>query len=134
MRETDTSEKNIFLHEFAHCIHNHLRRAEPGFQEKLNKLYEAAKKKGLFENTYTGSNATEYWAEGVQDYFDCNRHSRTGMPDRVHNHVNTREELQTYDPNLFEFIDNTFKHIEWRYTKYADRKKAESEKAKKEEQ
>lgn len=126
--------ENIFLHEFAHCIHNHIRRAEPQFQERLNKLYEDAKAKGLFENTYAGSNASEYWAEGVQDYLDCNRQSRTDKPDRVHNHVNTRDELKAYDPNLFEFIDETFKHIEWRYTKYADRQKAESEKAKKEEQ
>jgi len=124
--------ENIFLHEFAHCIHNHLRRAEPGFQDKLNALYQEATSQGLFENTYAGTNASEYWAEGVQGYLDCNRQSRTGKPDRVHNHVDTREELQAYDPNLFKFIDDTFRHIEWRYTKYADRQKAKSEKAKKE--
>jgi alpha-glucosidase len=126
--------ENIFLHEFAHCIHSHLRRTEPGFQEQLNSLYKKAKAQGLFDNTYAGINATEYWAEGVQGYLDCNRQSRTGKPDRVHNHVNTREELQAYDPNLFEFIDDTFGNIEWRYIKYIDRQKMESEESDKEEE
>ena len=124
--------ENIFLHEFAHCTHRYLRRAEPGFQDKLNALYQEATSQGLFENTYAGTNASEYWAEGVQGYLDCNRQTRTGKPDRVHNHVDTREELQAYDPNLFKFIDDTFRHIEWRYTKYADRQKAKSDKAEKE--
>ena len=124
--------ENIFLHEFGHCIHNYLRRAEPEFQNKLNALYSDAKSKKLFENTYAGTNASEYWAEGVQDYLDCNRQSKTGEPDRVHNHVNTREELQAYDPNLFTFIDDTLGHIKWRYTRYIDRQKKQSEESEKE--
>lgn len=124
--------ENIFLHEFAHCIHNHLRRAKPGFHDKLKELYQDAKAHGLFENTYAGTNASEYWAEGVQDYLDCNRQSKTDKPDRVHNHVNTREELQSYDPNLFKLIDDTLGNIKWRYTKYTDRQKKQSDKSEKE--
>jgi hypothetical protein len=48
----------------------------------------------------------------VQSYFDTNR-----PPDAVHNHVDTREELQTYDPRLFALIDGVFHGNEWRYTR-----------------
>ena len=116
--------ENIFLHEFAHCIHGRLRRNDPNFQEQLEHLYKDARDKGLWDRTYAGTNASEYWAEGVQDYWDCNRQSRKDQePDGVHNYVNTREELKEYDPNLFEFIDDTLGPMEWRYTRYIDRYK-----------
>jgi alpha-glucosidase len=116
--------ENIFLHEFAHCIHGRLRRIDPSFQRRLDRLYRDARDKGLWERTYAITNASEYWAEGVQDYWDCNRQSRRGQtPDGVHNHVNTKEELKAYDPNLFAFIDETLGPMEWRYTRYVDRPK-----------
>ena len=113
--------ENIFLHEFAHCIHSNLRGMNRDFQSKLDDLYNAAREKGLWERTYAGSNASEYWAEGVQDYWDCNRQSRREGTDGVHNHVNTREELKEYDPDLYAFIDETLGPMEWRYTRYIDR-------------
>lgn len=122
--------ESIFLHEFAHCIHGHLRRLEPDFQERLEALYREARDKGLWERTYAGSNATEYWAEGVQDYWDCNRQSRREGTDGVHNHVDTREELKAYDPGLYELIDQTLGPMEWRYVRYADRAKPEPGKEK----
>lgn len=115
--------ENIFLHEFAHSIHSNLRRLDPDFQSKLDRLYSQAKEKGLWADTYAGSNAAEYWAEGLQDYWDCNRQSRRQEPDGVHNHVNTREELKEYDPELFAFIEETLKPMQWRYTRYSDRQK-----------
>jgi alpha-glucosidase len=115
--------ENIFLHEFAHSIHSNLRRLDPDFQSRLDRLYSQAKEKGLWADTYAGSNAAEYWAEGLQDYWDCNRQSRRQEPDGVHNHVNTREELKDYDPELFAFIEETLKPMEWRYTRYSDRQK-----------
>lgn len=116
--------ENIFLHEFAHCIHSNLRRIDPDFQKRLDHLYSAAVEKGLWDKTYAATNASEYWAEGVQDYWDCNRQSRQGQdPDGVHNHVNTKEELKEYDPDLFQFIDDTLGPMKWRYTRYIDRPK-----------
>ena len=49
----------------------------------------------------------------MQDYYDTNRQNNWN-----HNHVNTREELQTYDPDLAQFIAETFRHTkktDWRY-------------------
>lgn len=45
-------------------------------------------------------------AEGTQSYFDVNAYSAT--PNGIHNHVNTRAKLQTYDPNLFNLVREVF--------------------------
>jgi len=73
--------ESIFLHEFAHCIDSHQRRIDRSFRRKLSALYRDARKRGLWENTYAGSNAAEYWAEGVQDFWDCNKQGRGGKPE-----------------------------------------------------
>lgn len=114
--------ENIFIHEFAHCIHRQLRRIDKDFNRKLKQLYEQAMAKEFWQNTYAAENHDEYWAEGVQSWLDCNRESRDGKPNGVHNHVNTREELEAYDPNLAKFVADTFGNMQWRYQKYADRK------------
>ena len=79
------STENIMIHEFAHAIHSMgLRMVNPTFQRRLSKVYEDAKAKGLWKNTYAISNISEYWAEGVQSWFDTNRQN-----DSSHNHVDT---------------------------------------------
>jgi len=107
-------DENILIHEFAHCIHLiGLRRVDPDFDKRLKQLYEKASAKGLWKGTYAGSNASEYWAEAVQSYFDCNRQNNYN-----HNHVNTRDELQAYDPELAALAAETFRHTsetDWRY-------------------
>jgi len=110
------SRENILIHEFAHCIHLFgLRRIDKSFDSTLRDLYEKAMDKGLFEKTYAAVDHKEYWAEGVQSWFDCNNESRSGKPDGVHNHVNTREELIAYDPELAALIEATLGQTDWRY-------------------
>ena len=48
----------------------------------------------------------EYFAEGVQDWFNVNAE----MPynDGKHNWCNTREELQLFDPDLYNLIGEYF--------------------------
>lgn len=107
-------DENILIHEFAHCIHlSGLRRIDKDFDKRLKQLYESALEKGLWKGTYAGSNRSEYWAEGVQSYFDSNRQNNYN-----HNHVNTRKELEAYDPELARLIAETFRHTDktdWRY-------------------
>jgi alpha-glucosidase len=113
--------ENILIHEFSHTIHNYgLRRLDPEFNTRLRTLFDAAKEKGLWKDTYAMSNPEEYWAEGVQSYFDSNAPPRR----RVHNHVDTREELQDYDPQLFQLIDESFKSPAWRYVRYDTRQQS----------
>jgi xylan 1,4-beta-xylosidase len=110
--------ENILIHEFSHTIHNFgLRRLDPTFNDRLKGLYDSAKAKGLWKGTYAMSNPEEYWAEAVQSYFDCNAPPRR----RVHNEIDTREELKQYDPKLFELIDESFRSPQWRYVRYDNR-------------
>jgi alpha-glucosidase len=111
--------ENILIHEFAHCIHGYgLRTVDPKFDGKLRACYARAKEKELWKDTYAATNAGEYWAEGVQSYFDCNAPPNRG----VHNDINTREKLAKYDPELFELIDEAFKQSTYRYVRYDKRK------------
>ena len=87
--------------------------AFPGLKEVFDKAIAA----GLWKGKYAAGNKEEYWAEGVQSYFDTNRED-----DHDHNHVDTREELKAYDAALFELIDETFKQNPWRYVRYDERK------------
>lgn len=114
--------ENILIHEFSHAIHQYgLRGLDPKFDAKLKEVYKAAMDKELWKDTYAVTNHSEYWAEGVQSYFDCNAPPNKG----VHNDINTREKLAKYDPALFELIDDTFKQNAWRYTRYDKRNQRE---------
>ena len=109
--------ENILIHEFSHCIHQRgLRSVDPTFDKRLRAVYDAAKEQGLWADTYAASNASEYWAEGVQAYFDCQ-----APQGGVHNDIDRREKLEKYDPALFKLIDEVFKQSKFRYVRYDER-------------
>lgn len=111
------STENLLIHEFAHTIHQiGLRAVDPTFNRRLRAAFEKAGKAGLWKGTYAGSNPAEYWAEGVQDWFDNNREN-----DSLHNHVNTRKELKEYDAALAALCEEVFGDGSWRYKKPAER-------------
>jgi hypothetical protein len=112
--------ENILIHEFAHAIHQMgLVDIDPTFDERLEAAYEAALKEGLWKGKYAARNRFEYWAEGVQSWFDTNREN-----DFEHNHVNTRVELKKYDAQLAKLVAEVFGDGKWRYQRPADRKPA----------
>lgn len=99
--------ENILLHEFAHTLHlMAIVDLDPKFNSKLEAAYKAAISKGLWKETYAATNSREYWAEGVQSWFNVNRQSTP--PNGVHNHINTHEELKEYDPALYSLIELWF--------------------------
>jgi hypothetical protein len=111
-------EENILVHEFAHALHlMGLKRIEPDFDSRLKKIYDRAMAEGLWKGKYAATNKEEYWAEGVQSFFDTNR-----PPDHDHNHVRTRAALKEYDPRLAELISEIFRESPWRYSRPEDRK------------
>jgi hypothetical protein len=94
-----------------------VKRIDREFDERLKQLYERAIQKGLWKDTYAALAREDYWAEAVQSWFDANRQNCRG-----HNHINTREELEAYDPDLAEFIAQVFRHsfrTDWRYKRPA---------------
>lgn len=106
--------EQIFLHEVAHSFFEFGVRAlkeGPTHQKTLETLYADAKKKGLWKNTYAMTNANEYWAETVQSWFSDN--IDRDPPDGIHNNVNTRKELKSYDPKMAAFISKFFDATPW---------------------
>ena len=113
--------ENILIHEFAHAIHQMaLSQLDRTFDQRLKAAYDAAMEEGLWEGLYAASNPAEYWAEGVQSWFDTNR-----PPDHDHNHVDTRAELREYDPRLAKLIEAEFGDRDWRYVRPEDREPAD---------
>ena len=115
------STENILIHEFAHAIHEMALTTGPrAIDAKLRATFRKAKEAELWKGTYAGSNVSEYWAEAVQSWFDTNREN-----DSAHNHVNTRDELRAYDPDLAKLCEEVFSDRPWRYSKPATRAAAD---------
>lgn len=107
----------ILIHEFAHNIHlRGMDRVDPTFDRRLKRCYEAAMEAGLWKGKYASVNHHEYFAEGVQSWFNNNR-----PPDHDHNHVDTRAELKEYDPGLAAMCQEVFLDTDLVYTKPATR-------------
>jgi hypothetical protein len=103
----------ILIHEFAHAIHlRGMTNVDPTFDGRLKQAYEAAVQAGLWKGAYASTNHHEYFAEGVQCWFDNNREN-----DNEHNWVNTRAELESYDATLASLCREVFGDTELRYTK-----------------
>ena len=107
----------ILIHEFAHVIHlRGMSNVDPSFDGRLQAAYDAAIENGLWKGKYAAVNHHEYFAEGVQCWFDNNR-----VNDHDHNHVHLRSELLDYDPRLAALCKEVFGDTELRYTKPATR-------------
>lgn len=103
--------ENILIHEFAHLIHTvGIVGVEPDFNERLEALRQNAIRKGLWEKTYAVSNKEEYFAECVPSFFNCNRYAEPA--NGVHNWVNRRTKLKTYDPDMYRLLQEYFYEIE----------------------
>jgi alpha-glucosidase len=106
-------EESIGVHEFCHTIDGTLRLIDPNWTERRNKTFQDALSKGLWKNTYAGSNPGEYWAEVCQAYFDCGRANNWN-----HGPIARREQLKFYDPEVYELVRTTFAlsaEQDWRY-------------------
>jgi len=109
--------ESILLHEFAHSIHlRGMNAVDAGFDDRVKAAYDAAKAAGLWRGTYASTNPAEYFAEGAQSWFDDNREF-----DHDHNHVDTRRELEAYDPGLAALCREVFGDRVEPYSKPATR-------------
>jgi hypothetical protein len=105
--------ENIFVHEFSHTIKQMgIEAINPQFRQQVQNAYQHAKDGGLWHDTYSMQDAEEYWAEGVESYFDANL--LVHPPNGIHNEINTRAKLKGYDPQLYDLIDGAFHGGSWR--------------------
>ncbi len=103
----------ILIHELAHMIHlRGMKNLDSTFDERLKQAYEHAMAAGLWKGKYASVNSREYFAEGVQSWFDDNR-----VNDHDHNHVHLRSQLIEYDPGLAALCREVFGDTKLTYTK-----------------
>lgn len=103
----------IMIHEFAHTMSE--LSGNSTFLSRLNTAYdESVNKNKKWGNTYAATNVQEYFAEGVQDWFDCNAYSNPS--NGIHNDINTRDKLKTYDPTLYRIIGEFFRETPLKYS------------------
>lgn len=99
--------EDILIHEFAHTIHlAGIIQVDTAINTRLQKTLDRAIAAGKFVHTYAATDIAEYWAEGVQDWFNVN--AEVPIPDGKHNFVNTRVELKEYDPELYAILAEYF--------------------------
>lgn len=99
--------EDISVHEFAHTIYNvGIAPRDPSFVLRTQLSYRWAVKYQLWAGTFAATHIDEYWAEGVQDWYNVNLQLIPG--NGLHDYVNTRPELYDRDPDLHDLIGEVF--------------------------
>ncbi|MBE6334856.1 MAG: hypothetical protein E7071_08590 [Bacteroidales bacterium] len=100
--------ESIMVHEFAHNVEYGLRKYHTEFCNALDAAFKNAEENNLWvdaagRKTYSRDNVSEYFAEGVQAWFNTCR-----MVVAINGKNTTlkyRDQLKEYDPMLYEAID-----------------------------
>jgi hypothetical protein len=104
-------QESIFIHEFSHAVHQvAMARIDRTFDARLTKAYEQARAKGLWKDSYAGSNPAEYFAEGAQAWFNAGRPGGG-----ANSGIDTREKLKRYDASLASLCQEVYGDGSWRY-------------------
>jgi hypothetical protein len=113
--ESDRYEgEDMFIRDFGWTIRRFgIAPVDPGLDRSIEDAYIRAIAADLWRNTVAEVNSDQYWAEGVQSFFDANNEEKDEK-DQVHNQVDTREELRAYDPFLYALLVDVFGETEWR--------------------
>jgi dipeptidyl aminopeptidase/acylaminoacyl peptidase len=93
-----------------------VKRLDIEFDHKLQKVHEEALSKGLWKGTAAARDRVEYWAAGVEAYFDGAGDGQP--PNGADRPITTREALKAYDPELYALVDETMayrEHVDWRW-------------------
>ena len=92
-----------------------VRRLDIEFDTRLQKLHEGALAKVRWKGMPAGRHRAEYWAAGVEAYFDAAGEGQP--PHNADRPITTREALKAYDPDLYALVDETMaykEHVDWR--------------------
>jgi len=103
----------VLVGELAGSIYANVLERQGDFAERLKGCYADVRSKGLWRGSIAFESIEKYWTEGVETWFDCN--SGEAKANGSDNFVNTREELESYDPNLAKMVGEVFGGNQWRY-------------------
>lgn len=93
-----------------------VKRLDVEFDERLKKAFDTATGQGLWKGTAAAQDRVEYWAAGVEAYFDAAGDGHP--PHSADRPITTRESLKSYDPELYSLVDETMAYrerVDWRY-------------------
>jgi hypothetical protein len=93
-----------------------VKRIDITFDQKLNTIYNAAMEQRLWKGTAAARDRVEYWAAGVEAYFDAAGAGNAAIG--AARPITTREALAAYDPDLHALVEETMayrEHVDWRY-------------------
>lgn len=91
-------------------------RLDERFGKRIDELFAAAEKAGKWRGTRAIHDPVAYWTTGVLAYF--NAAGQNAAPGDSPHPIRTRQALQTYDPKLFELVNETMAYegrVDWRY-------------------
>ncbi|MEA3502447.1 MAG: hypothetical protein U9R47_06700 [Actinomycetota bacterium] len=113
--ESDHFEgEDMFVRDFGWTIRRFgIAVVDPSLDRAIEDAYGRAIAADLWRNTVAEVNSDQYWAEGVQSFFDVNNEEKDEK-DQIHNHVDTRGELHAYDPFLYGLLVEAFGETNWR--------------------
>jgi len=113
--ETYYQDEDNFVRTFAISIRRiGLAFVDPVTNAAIDRAYQTAIAEGRWRNTLAEINSFEYWAEGTQSFFDTNLEEPDDRPpNSSHNHVDTRDELQAYDPDLYRLALSVYGDTGW---------------------
>jgi alpha-glucosidase len=92
-----------------------VKRLDVEFDSKLKKAYEKAMSASLWRGTPAARDRVEYWATGVECYFDAV--GAGYAPNGADRPITTREALKAYDAELCALVDETMAYrerVDWR--------------------
>jgi hypothetical protein len=109
--------EDTLVHEFGHTMANVGLVDDVEFRNGLRAAYVAALSRDLWNGTFAIRNEDEYWAEGTQDWYDVNL-----CDDWQHNAIHTRDQVRSYDPQLWHLLSTIYLDDGWRPFCAAQRK------------
>jgi formylglycine-generating enzyme required for sulfatase activity len=97
---------SVLVHEFAHLMDQVGLARDKAFRRGLHDAFANATAKHLFQAKYPSTNEQEYWAVGVQSWFEANEPGER----------RSRAELLAADPPLAALAARVFPDDDWRPT------------------
>ncbi len=91
-------------------------RLDERFGKRVDDLHAQAIEAGKWRGTAAVHAPVEYWATGVQAYFDAA--GQDAAPNDAPHPITTREALAAYDPDLYDLVNETMAYegrVDWRY-------------------